>query len=142
MKTSKRLTIITSQNPDDYLIKETVTKIIYGEVTNEINSVTRNKNSLMNPADTRKYSVVETAKRIINLTDELTNFWKSAENWAPIEAAGLLTKSRLDWQASLTRQLNLFLDKSNNESGYLILAWTTLGSLTEGVLKHFFISIL
>lgn len=91
----------------------------------------------MNPADKRKYSAEETVKRIIKLTEGLTNFWKSSSAWAPIEAAELLTKSRLDWQASLARQLKLFLDKTNKESGLLILGWATLGSLTEGALKLF-----
>ena len=49
-----------------------------------------------------------------------------------------MTKSRLDWQASLARQLRLFLISSLvNESGALILAWTTLGSLVEGIMKLF-----
>lgn len=91
----------------------------------------------MNPADQRKFSAEETIKRIIKLTEGLTNFWKRSSAWAPIQAAELLTKSRLDWQASLARQLQLFQDKTNAESGLLILAWTTLGSLTEGALKLF-----
>jgi hypothetical protein len=95
------------------------------------------KHSLMNPVDKRKYSDEETVNRIINLTEGLTKFWKSSSGWAPIEAAKLLTKSRLDWQASLARQLKLFLDKTDKEYGLLILAWTTLGSLTEGALKLF-----
>ena len=76
----------------------------------------------MNPADKRKYTTEVTVSRIIRLTEEITDFWKSPNGWAPLEAAELLTKSRLDWQASLARQLELFLDKSNTESGYVILA--------------------
>ena len=86
----------------------------------------------MNPVDKTIYSREETINRIINLTEGLSDFWKSPHGWAPIEAANLLTKSRLDWQASLARQLKLFLDETNTESGFLILAWATLGSLTEG----------
>ncbi|HJV47142.1 MAG TPA: hypothetical protein VJ824_15595 [Bacillota bacterium] len=38
----------------------------------------------------------------------------------------------------MARQLKLFIAKENlKESGALILAWTTLGSLTEGVMKLF-----
>lgn len=91
----------------------------------------------MNTVDNSTYSNEETVKRIIKLTEGLTSFWKKADRWAPIEAVELLTKSRLDWQDSLSRQLKLFLDDSNTESGLLILAWATLGSLTEGIMKLF-----
>jgi hypothetical protein len=84
------------------------------------------------------YNTEETIQRIITLTDGLTKFWKSAHGWAPIEAAELLSKSRLDWQASLAKQLHLFENIANeHETGLLILAWTTLGSLTEGIMKLF-----
>lgn len=66
----------------------------------------------------------------------MVNFWKSAHGWAPIEAANLLSKSRLDWQLSLTKQLRIFIqDEIRKEEGALILAWVTLGSLVEGLLK-------
>ncbi len=84
------------------------------------------------------YSDVEVVERIIKLTEGLANFWSSANGWAPIKAAELLSKSRLDWQASLARTLRVFTDENlKSEDGILILAWTTLGSLTEGVLKLF-----
>jgi hypothetical protein len=137
MKVIKQIMSTTSVNSDEYSVTENVTKINYGIETKEILSSSRTKYSIMNPVDNRKYSAEETVKRIINLTEELTNYWKSSKSWTPIEASALLTKSRLDWQASLARQLKLFLDKSNIESGYLILGWTTLGSLTEGALKLF-----
>ncbi|MEO7046295.1 MAG: hypothetical protein ABI091_13380 [Ferruginibacter sp.] len=71
-----------------------------------------------------------------NFTEQLINFWKSAQGWAPIEAASLLSKSRLDWQLSLTKQLHIFIrDDIRKEEGALILAWVTLGSLVEGLLK-------
>lgn len=72
----------------------------------------------------------------INFTKQLVNFWKSAHGWAPIEAANLLSKSRLNWQLSLTKQLKIFISKDiRKEDGALILAWVTLGSLVEGLLK-------
>lgn len=104
----------------------------------KIISITHSSFSIMTPTETKKYSREETINRIITLTEGLTRFWESPHGWAPIEAAELLTKSRLDWQASLARQLKLFLVPENlKESGALILAWTTLGSLTEGVMKLF-----
>lgn len=85
-----------------------------------------------------KYTDEEVIDRIIKLNEGLANFWSNSGGWAPIEAAQLLTKSRLDWQASLSRQLKLFLNKKNQiESGALILAWSALGSLTEGTMKLF-----
>lgn len=135
MKITKRTQTTTSLSPDEYSVKET--KLSDDLELGKLTSATRIKHSIMNPADKRKYSAEETVKRIIKLTEGLTNFWKSSSTWAPIEPAELLTKSRLDWQASLARQLKLFLDKTNTESGLLILAWTTLGSLTEGALKLF-----
>lgn len=127
----------TSTNSNEYNIKESMSKLTNGSDGLKLTSVTTIKHSIMNPADKRKFAAEETVNRIISLTEGLTNFWKNSDGWAPIEAAELLTKSRLDWQASLARQLKLFLDKSNTESGLLIIAWTTLGSLTEGALKLF-----
>lgn len=135
MKITKRTHTTTSQSADEYSVKEI--KVSDDLQLGKLISATRVKHSIMNPADKRKYPIEETVKRIIKLTEGLTNFWKSSSGWAPIEAAELLTKSRLDWQASLARQLKLFLDRTNSESGLLILAWTTLGSLTEGALKLF-----
>jgi hypothetical protein len=62
--------------------------------------------------------------------------------WAPIEAAQLLSKARLDWQVSLSRTLLLWVqlrvDPEHLEAdGRLILAWANLGALVEGTLKWF-----
>ncbi|MFC0427582.1 hypothetical protein [Chryseobacterium scophthalmum] len=92
----------------------------------------------MNEQEVLNYSDEEVIKRIIKLTEGLANFWKSSHGWAPIKASDLMSKSRLDWQASLARTLNLFrCDKAQEEDGALILAWATLGSLVEGTLKLF-----
>jgi hypothetical protein len=92
----------------------------------------------MRHAEVTIYSDEEVVGRIINLTEGITAFWGHAQGWASVESAHLLSKSRLDWQASLARQLRLFLQPEHtNESGALILAWATLGSLVEGTLKLF-----
>jgi hypothetical protein len=92
----------------------------------------------MNPAGDADYSNEEIVNRIVRLTVRMTDFWASPRGWAPIESAHLLSKSRLDWQASLSRQLRLFLTADlDKESGALILGWVTLGSLVEGTLKLF-----
>ena len=84
-------------------------------------------------------SLEELVKRIETLNRNLARFWKKAHGWAPIEAAGLLSKSRLDWQASLSSCLRLWLREPSGclSDGELILAWTNLGSLIEGTLKLF-----
>jgi hypothetical protein len=83
--------------------------------------------------------ISEVVSRIVSLNEGLRDFWSDAVGWAPIDAAHLLSKSRLDWQVSLSKCLNLWLEKCNadEEDGRLILAWTNLGSLTEGSLKLF-----
>ena len=68
-------------------------------------------------------------EKIISLNDKLSAFWASAHGWAPEDAANLLSKSRLDWQVSLSETLHLW---------ELILAWANLGALLEGTLKLFF----
>jgi hypothetical protein len=77
--------------------------------------------------------------RIENLNEGLRKFWTNAHGWAPVAAAQLLSKSRLDWQVSLSKCLKIWLQESepDDQSGRLILAWTNLGSLVEGTLKLF-----
>ena len=77
--------------------------------------------------------------RIEKLNAGLAKFWGNAHGWAPIEAAELLSKSRLDWQVSLSTTLRIWIKKPPTilTNGELILAWVNLGSLIEGSLKLF-----
>ncbi|MFA6224874.1 MAG: hypothetical protein WC620_01510 [Methanoregula sp.] len=80
----------------------------------------------------------EVVSRIITFNDGLRHFWSKMEDgWAPIEAAQLLSRSRLDWQVSLSRCLKCWLSEGQvgERDGRLILAWTNLGSLVEGTMK-------
>jgi len=90
-------------------------------------------------SESHKMPIEETVNRIINLNEGLRQFWTNADGWAPIESAQLLSKSRLDWQVSLSRSLKIWLSECSpeDENGRLILAWTNLGSLVEGTLKLF-----
>ncbi|WP_214892491.1 hypothetical protein [Exiguobacterium sp. H66] len=84
----------------------------------------------------------ETVDKIVELNEHIKSFWSSAHGWAPIEAADLLSKSRLDWLVSLSHSLYKWETNSQNESenGDLILAWANLGTLVEGSMK-FFLSV-
>jgi hypothetical protein len=80
----------------------------------------------------------EVVETIISLNVKLSDFWASAHGWAPEDAANLLSKSRLDWQVSLSQTLHLWIDQDPMTDGELILAWANLGALLEGTLKLFF----
>jgi hypothetical protein len=81
----------------------------------------------------------EVVDRIITFNDGLRRFWTKAEGWASLKAAQLLSKSRLDWQISLSKSLKIWLAGSplEDQDGCLILAWSNLGSLVEGTMKLF-----
>src|SRR5260221_10813638 len=85
----------------------------------------------------RGMTIEEVVFRIEKLNSGLASFWAASNGWAPVEAAGLLTKSRLDWQTSLSTTLRLWLREPATalSDGELILAWSNLGSLVEGTLK-------
>jgi len=89
--------------------------------------------------DIESMSIQEVVSRIETLTCSMSRFWTSARGWAPIKAAQLLSRSRLDWQVSLARCLRSSLDppSETERDGKLILAWSNLGSLVEGSLKLF-----
>lgn len=86
-------------------------------------------------------SILEVIDRIVSKNQGIAEFWGTG-GWAPLEAAGLLSRSRLDRQVSLSRTLSLFVRPAATAStldadGKLILGWTNLGSLVEGSLKWF-----
>jgi hypothetical protein len=78
----------------------------------------------------------EVCEAIERETASLMGFWRyNSSGWAPAEAAQILTRSMLDWQASLASVLKKWLGSESD--GELILAWVNLGSLVEGLLKLF-----
>lgn len=77
-------------------------------------------------------------KNIVDMNTKFSVFWASAHGWAPDDAATLLSKSRLDWQVSLSETLHFWVEKDTMSDGELILAWANLGALLEGTLKLFF----
>ncbi|MFC2085016.1 hypothetical protein ACFLS9_08170 [Bacteroidota bacterium] len=83
--------------------------------------------------------IIEVIDRIIKLNSGLKKFWSDSEGWAPIEAAELLSRSRLDRQISLSHCLKNYIVNPYDESsdGHLILGWANLGSLVEGTMKLF-----
>ena len=85
----------------------------------------------------------EVLSRIAKLQQGLSSFWAKVDGWAPIEAAGLLSKSRLDWLASIAATLPTWVraPPENLSDGERILAWANLGAAAEGALKLFFVPI-
>ncbi len=90
-------------------------------------------------SDQDKIPIEQVLDRIVTLNRGIRDFWSSADGWAPIEAAALLSKSRLDWQVSLSETLRLWFPSGGSQvtDGRLILAWANLGSLVEGTMKLF-----
>jgi len=89
----------------------------------------------MNPdIDTLSYAPEELCSRIATLTDSVMSFWADG-GWAQGEAARLLDRSMLLWQASLAKTLITWINGTSE--GELILAWANLGALVEGQLKLF-----
>ena len=86
-----------------------------------------------------KTPIEKIVNQIVTLNNGLRQFWIKADGWAPIEAARLLSKSRLDWQVSLSSCVKIWIVEPHpdDESGHLILAWANLGSLVEGTMKLF-----
>jgi len=87
--------------------------------------------------DISKMSIEEVVDRIIHLNKGMYKFWSEPVGWSPTNAAELLSKSRLDWQLSLTLNLKNWINKVYVEDDYanLILAWVNIGSLVEGTIK-------
>jgi hypothetical protein len=81
----------------------------------------------------------EVVSRIITLHEGLRAFWSKSHGWAPRIAADLLTKSRLDWQVSLSTSLRLWTGTPTAEmqSAVQILGYANLGALVENTLKLF-----
>jgi hypothetical protein len=77
-------------------------------------------------------------KDIIRVNEHIRDFWGDG-GWAPNGAAELLSKSRLDWQVSLSKNLLRWfpLPDEDEHDGSLILAWTNLGALVEGTMMWF-----
>ncbi len=69
--------------------------------------------------------------------------WNHIWGWGPAEAAQLIEDARLDWIASLSHTLRLWVEEDipdDERDGRLILGWANLGSLVEGSMK-FLLSI-
>jgi|SRR5665213_18993 len=89
------------------------------------------------PKSVDAMAIAEVVDRIETLNQGIAKFWSKSNGWAPVAAAGLLGKSRLDWQVSLSGSLRLWIREPSNAltPAELILAWVNLGSLIEGTIK-------
>lgn len=94
----------------------------------------------MNTLSTAEYVDLSTAEYvdlIIAANKQINVFWSNSKGWAPDEAAGLISRSRLDRQVSLSESLKNWIKKDDISDGDLILAWANLGALVEGTMKLF-----
>jgi len=80
----------------------------------------------------------QSIKDIIRVNENIRDFWGNG-GWAPSGAAELLSKSRLDWQVSLSKNLLRWFPfpKGDEYDGSLILAWANLGALVEATMKWY-----
>lgn len=90
-------------------------------------------------SDLTHLSTEDIVDRIIGENERIRKFWSSSHGWAPVAAARILSKSRLDWQVELSRCLHLWTKPfpADKEFGYLILGYANLGSLVEGTMMLF-----
>ena len=84
-------------------------------------------------------SITEIIGEIVKLNKGLRDFWANSHGWAPIDAAKLLSKSRLDWQISLSESLHRWanIPAERDVASVQILGYANLGALVEGTLKLF-----
>lgn len=81
----------------------------------------------------------EILKEIIEFSEKVFDFWENPYGWAPNNASELLSIAKFDWLLSLTKTLEIWIDKSICMSdGELLLARANLGSLVEGWMKLFY----
>ncbi len=78
----------------------------------------------------------ETIDGIILFHSHIEEFWGNG-GWGPEESAEILRNSRLDRLTQMAHLLPRWLKGEMRGEPDLILAWTVLGSLTEGALKWF-----
>lgn len=77
---------------------------------------------------------------ITRINEHIREFWgNGCPGWAPPQAAEMLSKSRLDWQVSLSHTLRKWCEQPQEDQhdACLILAWANLGALVEGTMKWF-----
>lgn len=93
----------------------------------------------MNEISTDTIAVNDVIHRIVTLNERLNKFWSSSKGWAPVDAADLLGRSRLDWQVSLSHSLTRWINTptANEIFAVQILGYANVGALVEGTLKLF-----
>jgi hypothetical protein len=85
--------------------------------------------------ETAEMSTIEVCTEISRRTEVMMTFWANSKGWAPVPSSDLMSRSMLEWQTSLSKQLCRWIDACT--SGELILAWANLGALVEGQMKLF-----
>lgn len=81
------------------------------------------------------HCVDQTLAEISEEVSRIITYWKGSSGLAPIKTKELLDNSMLEWQISLADTLPLWRDAKT--PGEIILAWTNIGALVEGLMKLF-----
>ena len=78
--------------------------------------------------------IKEIIDEIIETNKKLAEFWGNSHGWSPIEAAELLSRSRLDRQVSRSHTLNIWIEKPKKEQAdaWQILGYANIDVLVEG----------
>ncbi|MDZ4861772.1 MAG: hypothetical protein SGI88_22590 [Candidatus Hydrogenedentes bacterium] len=84
-------------------------------------------------------NIEEVVDLIVSYNTSICTFWSNSHGWAPKSAADLMSKSRLDWQISLSHSLALWIQPTNQNqlAALQILGYANLGALIEGTMKLF-----
>lgn len=92
-----------------------------------------------NSKEDENMSDLKVLEEIIKNSDQVFEFWKDANGWAPQNVAELLNVAKFDWLIDLTKCMEIWV-KTNifMNDGELLLARANLGSLVEGWLKLFY----
>jgi hypothetical protein len=78
----------------------------------------------VNHVDVSNMAIEKVIGQIRSGNSQLNRIWPNYEGWVPIEASQLISKSRLNWQLSLSHCLKYWfeLGLEEEENGRLILA--------------------
>lgn len=92
----------------------------------------------MSMTHSKRLPIEDVIDQIVVVNKRVRDFWRDG-GWAPNDAAAILSRSRLDWQVSLSRSLRRWIQLPTDEelAATQILGYANVGALVEGTLKLF-----